>query len=422
MISILGAGAIGQLLAHKLTEASIDCQLIVRPDTRLDSDQWQVTVQDTPTYHEIKTITASDCDELGQLWICVKSPQLKAALESVAHAITAETAVVLFQNGMGHENVANQFINPENVFLASNTHGAYQQGTQNIHYGGQGSITFGNLDHSKQPAWLTPSLLETLNATWSDDIQSVLWQKLFVNAVVNPLTAIHQCKNGALLGEPIYSKVITLINENKRLAEAMQLEIAAQLKDTTLSVIRNTAKNQSSMLQDVLRGQETEINAINGYLLESAQRYGIHAPHNWRLWSEFHIAYPPLKSVCERKAQDFDSLTYQVTQQHGTEPPFSGSYNLHHEQGVYRCICCNSPLFADDSKFDSGCGWPSFDKAQDNKAIAYREDTSHDMHRTEILCAQCGSHLGHVFNDGPTATGQRFCVNSVSLNFTKENS
>ncbi|WP_223668782.1 peptide-methionine (R)-S-oxide reductase MsrB [Kangiella shandongensis] len=134
------------------------------------------------------------------------------------------------------------------------------------------------------------------------------------------------------------------------------------------------------------------------------------------------MAYPPLKALREQASQNFDSLTYQVTQQHGTEPPFSGGYNLHHEQGIYRCICCNNPLFGDDSKFDSGCGWPSFDKAQDNKAIAYREDTSHGMHRTEILCAQCGSHLGHVFEDGPTETGQRFCVNSVSLNFTKDNS
>ncbi len=100
----------------------------------------------------------------------------------------------------------------------------------------------------------------------------------------------------------------------------------------------------------------------------------------------------------------------------GTEAPFSGKYNLHFKEGVYRCAGCDEPLFESDMKFESNCGWPSFDQAIDGK-VSYEKDKSLGMIRTEILCANCGGHLGHIFNDGPTQTGQRYCVNSLSLQF-----
>ncbi|WP_370515712.1 peptide-methionine (R)-S-oxide reductase MsrB [Kangiella sp. HZ709] len=132
------------------------------------------------------------------------------------------------------------------------------------------------------------------------------------------------------------------------------------------------------------------------------------------------MSYPPLKTQGIAKAKTFDQLQYSITQNAGTERPFTGTYNQHHDTGDYLCACCDSVLFDDKGKFDSGCGWPSFDKAINNKAIAYRDDISHGMHRTEILCAQCGSHLGHVFDDGPTETGVRYCVNSASLDFIRQ--
>ncbi|PXA74684.1 MULTISPECIES: peptide-methionine (R)-S-oxide reductase MsrB [Vibrio] len=111
---------------------------------------------------------------------------------------------------------------------------------------------------------------------------------------------------------------------------------------------------------------------------------------------------------------------YYVCRQQGTEAPFSGKL-LHNKQtGIYHCTCCEAPLFSSKSKYDSGCGWPSFDAPLDPEAIRYLEDLSHGMTRTEIRCAQCDSHLGHVFPDGPPTTGERFCVNSVSLTFTKK--
>lgn len=114
--------------------------------------------------------------------------------------------------------------------------------------------------------------------------------------------------------------------------------------------------------------------------------------------------------------QQLDPDSYRILREKGTEMPHSGAYNLHFENGNYHCKGCGALLFKSDMKFESGCGWPSFDQAIEG-SIEYIRDTTHGMIRTEILCASCGSHLGHVFNDGPTATGLRYCVNSLSLDF-----
>lgn len=111
---------------------------------------------------------------------------------------------------------------------------------------------------------------------------------------------------------------------------------------------------------------------------------------------------------------------YYVLREKGTERPFSGKYNMHFEKGNYVCNACKTPLFSSSTKFDAGCGWPSFDQSLEGK-IEYKQDRSHGMIRTEILCANCNSHLGHVFEDGPTETGLRYCVNSVSLDFNTNN-
>ncbi len=111
-----------------------------------------------------------------------------------------------------------------------------------------------------------------------------------------------------------------------------------------------------------------------------------------------------------------DPITYQVCRLGHTETPFTGKYLYHNENGVYQCVCCGHPLFDSNTKFDSGCGWPSFDAAIKGN-VHYLRDLSHGMQRVEIKCANCDSHLGHVFDDGPTETKQRYCVNSVALNF-----
>ncbi|GHB75458.1 peptide-methionine (R)-S-oxide reductase [Psychrosphaera saromensis] len=114
-----------------------------------------------------------------------------------------------------------------------------------------------------------------------------------------------------------------------------------------------------------------------------------------------------------------DDETYRVTRLKGTEHPYTGKYLEHNEQGKYACVCCGSELFNSEQKFDSHCGWPSFDQSIEG-AVDYHKDSTLGMIRVEITCANCDAHLGHIFEDGPTETGNRYCVNSVSLTFGGE--
>ncbi len=111
---------------------------------------------------------------------------------------------------------------------------------------------------------------------------------------------------------------------------------------------------------------------------------------------------------------------YEVLRRQGTEPPFTGRYVYSKDDGMYRCAACGNELFSSDTKFDSGTGWPSFYEPAAADHVELRQDSSHGMVRTEVVCARCGSHLGHVFDDGPNPTGQRYCINSLSLDLDAE--
>ena len=125
-----------------------------------------------------------------------------------------------------------------------------------------------------------------------------------------------------------------------------------------------------------------------------------------------------MKKGKEYWKKNLDKMSYEVLRNAATEMPFSGEYNMFFEDGSYKCKGCGNVLFESKSKFDSGCGWPSFDASISGK-VKYSLDKSIGMIRTEILCNSCNGHLGHVFNDGPTETGTRYCVNSISLDFKK---
>ncbi|MBX4200203.1 peptide-methionine (R)-S-oxide reductase MsrB [Candidatus Parcubacteria bacterium] len=121
-----------------------------------------------------------------------------------------------------------------------------------------------------------------------------------------------------------------------------------------------------------------------------------------------------------KKDSELTKEEYEVIRNKGTEAPFTGEYVHTKDKGMYVCKVCGNELFSSDTKFDSGTGWPSFDNPANTKNIVLHEDASLGMHRTEVLCANCGAHLGHLFEDGPTETGKRYCINSVCLDLKKE--
>ena len=126
---------------------------------------------------------------------------------------------------------------------------------------------------------------------------------------------------------------------------------------------------------------------------------------------------PKIKKTDAQWREQLSPEAYYVTRQKGTERPYTGVYDKHRATGIYHCVCCQTPLFASDTKFDAGCGWPSYFAALDPSLVREETDYSHGTTRTEVMCGVCDAHLGHVFPDGPAPTGLRYCINSVSLTF-----
>ena len=127
-----------------------------------------------------------------------------------------------------------------------------------------------------------------------------------------------------------------------------------------------------------------------------------------------------MKKTDDHWKNELTEEQYYVTRQKGTERPFTGKYHNHKERGKYKCVCCGEELFRSDTKFESGTGWPSFHTPAGEAKIKEEIDSSFGMTRTEVMCSNCGAHLGHVFPDGPTPTGLRYCINSCSLDFEKD--
>ncbi len=157
-------------------------------------------------------------------------------------------------------------------------------------------------------------------------------------------------------------------------------------------------------------------------LTSFCQQSGNHSSNNQTSPKSTTMQSSPINPVPQSEEEWKKKLSqeqYHVLREKGTERAFTGKYWDHHEDGSYRCAGCGAELFSSNAKFDSGCGWPSFSDADTSKIIK-KADYSHGMVRTEVMCANCGGHLGHLFDDGPTPSGLRYCINSVSIDFQKK--
>ena len=290
-IGIIGLGAIGCLFRSQIP-SDINVYALPRNsalkkiDFQLD-DQCQSTQFTTPVWQN---------ETLDVVVVCCKATQCLAALNLWQKAINQDCQIVLLQNGMGQQELVAAKYPNNAIFAASTTEGAYKKSQQHIIYAGQGITQWGYFSGGKLTQGKSPSLtldINTLNGEhkWHPNIEEVLFAKLAVNAVINPLTVKYDCKNGSLVSDSILKQELeALCEETQQLYTAMQWPLAFDLTERVKSIATLTAENVSSMLQDIRAKRETEIEFINGYLINKAQLI------NYKLPKHQHI-FKTIKSL-----------------------------------------------------------------------------------------------------------------------------
>ncbi len=282
---ILGAGAIGHLLAWKLHQAGVEACLIYRA-AQLPEHPKRIQPADGSAEQPIDCQrTAADQltpGEIKQLILTTKANQASQALTDIRPALANGALVILAHNGMGvYEEVREQF--PElNLALAVTTEGANWQSEQTLNYAGVGSTRLGQPNQTAVPDWATPLTQGDTRISWEADIERALWEKLVINCAINPLTAIHQCKNGELgRNAKLREQVKALCKELEAVTRARgDNELANTIEDKVFAVIEATAENESSMMRDFKAGRVSEVRYITGYLLQIARKLNIKTPSN----------------------------------------------------------------------------------------------------------------------------------------------
>ena len=278
---ILGAGAIGCLFAHAMAGASIPCTLIRR---NTDQAHCLLKVQNHAGESRVKIPceTALQNKPVDQLLITTKAYDVEAALRSVRHRLTENAIVLLLVNGMGLAERAAVLLPGKRIYCGITTEGAYRRGPLDICHAGRGLTRIGALPAAAEPGWFAPWRTLDLQCQWQEQIEPALWHKLAINCAINPLTAVYGCRNGELGRDPkLGAEVESLCGEIAKVSRALGYSRTADTIDEDVArVIRDTANNRSSMLQDVQAGRQTETDFITGYLVSRAAELNLPVPHN----------------------------------------------------------------------------------------------------------------------------------------------
>ena len=298
---ILGAGSIGKLLACKLQQAGLTACLLHRRGKSPAAGPIELVEGNASTPIPLQQLELGQSGELeiSRLLITTKANQALEAFLDVRESLRADAPVVLLHNGMGTYEQLCEYWKPDQVFAGTTTEAAWQDENGRLIYAGHGKTWLGQAGRAAPPAWFTAWADRDPDVGWSTDIALELWRKLLINCAINPLTAIHRCRNGELLDNSEWRQQSEIVcAELAAVSRARgQSDLAETIRDQAFAVMRATAANQSSMLRDVLQVRPTEIEYITGYLCSEADRLGIRCPANRQLLNQVRLldslSHPP---------------------------------------------------------------------------------------------------------------------------------
>jgi 2-dehydropantoate 2-reductase len=280
----------GQLLACKLQRAGIAAQLLCRDQATAHRLSAGIELQEGKNHHLVPVIANSveRIDAIHALIITTKANQALAAFRQVHSRLSPATPVVLLHNGMGVYEHLVKLYPAHLLFCGTTTEAAYRRGPRCVVHTGRGETRLGQFTGEGAPGWFSVFADSGQGFYWESDIANSLWSKLLVNCAINPLTAIHRCRNGELLDSPEFREQATRVcAELACVCRARgELQLAERVQEMAFAVMRSTAPNQSSMLQDVLHKRPTEIDFITGYLCQEAKRLQVPCPLNEQLWRQ----------------------------------------------------------------------------------------------------------------------------------------
>lgn len=286
-IVIVGPGAIGSLWAYKLHQAGHKVSLWGTKQNQ----QWMLAADDSPeilfSYNQPQTLINADL-----LLITVKAWQVEAAITPLLPHVNKDAILLFMHNGMGAVDNIAELISEYPVVIATTTHGALKVDAHHVKHTGIGQTQLGAFNEKgSQCTFLVDVLNHALpTVSWNPNIQLALWNKLAINCAINPLTAIHQCLNGALAEEKFRPTLDAVIDELVSVMQAEKIPVDRNQLTTTIdNVIRATAANKSSMHQDIFYRRQTEIDFITGYLVRKAQQHGIEVPANSELYKQIQL-------------------------------------------------------------------------------------------------------------------------------------